>query len=437
MFKNFDGESVMKSAIINARIIDTKNNIDELGGVLINEKGFIDAFGKKITKDNVGDTKIYDCKNKLLIPGIVDARVFAGEPGFEYKENYRTLSQAAISGGVTSVVTMPNTNPIIDNVSTFDFIKRRARDKSLIKIYSLASLTKNIEGNEITEFGLLKLNGAVGFTDGIKCVQKNDVMDKIFNYGKNQDALIIQFPQDNELSKNGVINQSLISTKLGLKGIPEYAESLVIERDLRLLSQYHSKYHISLLSSRKSLEIIKYWKNKNLNFTSGVSINHLSLNENDIGEFKTFLKLSPPLREDQDRMELIKGVKDGVVDIIVSDHKPEDEESKRLTFDKCNAGASGVETFLSLALEQYHNGNLDLKKIVKCITENPAKIFGINAGSLDVGLPADITVLDLDKPWVVKRENLRSKSKNTAIENKKLQGKVEKTFLNGKLVFEI
>ena len=427
----------MKVAIINARIIDTKNNIDEVGGILINEKGLIEACGSKVTKDNVGDTKIYDCKNKLAIPGIVDGRVFAGEPGFEYKENYRTLSQAAISGGVTSVVTMPNTNPIIDNVSTFDFIQRRARDKSLIKIHSLASLTKNIEGNEITEFGLLKLNGAVGFTDGIQCVQKNDVMDKIFDYGKNQDALIVQFPQDNELSKNGVINESLIATKLGLKGIPDYAEHVIIERDLRLLSQYNSKYHISVLSSGKSLEIINEWKNKKLNFTTGVSINHLSLNENDIGEFKTFLKLSPPLRKEEDRINLIEGIKNGVIDIIVSDHKPEDEESKRLTFQKCATGASGIETFLSLALEQYHNGNLDLKTIVKCITENPAKIFGINAGSLEKGMPADIAILDLDKPWVVKRENIQSKSKNTAIEDKKLQGKVEKTFLNGKLVFEI
>ena len=427
----------MKVAIINARIIDTKNNLDEVGGILINEKGLIEACGNKVTKDNVSDTKIYDCKNKLAIPGVVDGRVFAGEPGFEYKENYRTLSQAAISGGVTSVVTMPNTNPIIDNVSTFDFIQRRARDKSLIKIHSLASLTKNIEGNEITEFGLLKLNGAVGFTDGIQCVQKNDVMDKIFDYGKNQDALIVQFPQDNELSKNGVINESLIATKLGLKGIPDYAEHVIIERDLRLLSRYNSKYHISVLSSGKSLEIINEWKNKKLNFTTGVSINHLSLNENDIGEFKTFLKLSPPLRKEEDRINLIEGIKNGVIDIIVSDHKPEDEESKRLTFQKCATGASGVETFLSLALEQYHNGNLDLKTIIKCVTENPAKIFGINAGSLEKGMPADIAILDLDKPWVVKRENIQSKSKNTAIEDKKLQGKVEKTFLNGKLVFEI
>ena len=427
----------MKTAIINARIIDTKNNVDEIGGILIDDNGIIISSGKEVTKDNIGDTKVYDCSNKIAIPGIIDGRVFVGEPGYEYKENYRTLSQAAISGGVTSVVTMPNTDPIVDNVSTFDFIKRRARDKSLINIHPLASLTRNIDGKEITEFGLLKISGAKGFTDGLKCVQDNAVMDKIFNYAKNQDALVIQFPQDNELSKNGVINDGLIATKLGLKGIPEYAEHIIIERDLRLLEQYNTSYHISQLSSEKSVEIIKKSKSANLNFTSGVSINHLSLNENDIGEFRTFLKLSPPLRTEQDRLGLINGIKEGVIDIIVSDHKPEDEESKRLTFQKCAVGASGVETFLSLALEQYHNGNLELNTIIKCITENPAKIFGVNAGSLEKGMPADIAITDLDKPWVVKRDQLQSKSKNTAIEGRKLQGKVEKTFLNGKLVFEI
>ena len=427
----------MKVALLNARVIDTKNNIDEIGGILISEDGLIIASGKEVTAENVGDAKVYDCTNKLVIPGIIDGRVFVGEPGFEYKENYRTLSQAALSGGVTSAVTMPNTNPIVDNVSTFDFIKRRARDKSLIKIYPLASLTRNIEGNEITEFGLLKISGARGFTDGTKCIQSNSVMDKIFNYGKNQDALIIQFPQDNELSNNAVVNEGLIATKLGLKGIPEYAEHIIIERDLRLLEQYNTKYHISQLSSGKSLEIIKKWKDKSLEFSCGVSINHLSLNENDIGEFKTFLKLSPPLRTERDRLDLIDGIKNSEIDIIVSDHKPEDEESKRLTFQKCATGASGIETFLSLALEQYHNGNIELNTIIKCMTENPAKVFGINAGSLEKGMPADIAVIDLDKPWVVKRDQLKSKSKNTAIEDKKLQGKVEKTFLNGKLVFEV
>ena len=425
-----------KQCIINTRIVDPRNNIDEIGGVLINEEGRIQAVGSKVTKDNASDAIVYDCKNKITIPGIVDMRVFVGEPGFEYKENFRTLSQAALSGGVTAVATMPNTNPVIDNVSTLDFVKRRSRDKSTIKIFPLATLTKNAEGKDMTEFGLLKLRGAWGFTDGLNCVQSNKVMDRIFNYGKNKDILIIQFAQDNELSENGVINDSLLATKLGLKSIPAIAEQLIIERDLRLLEQYQTKYHIALISSKKSLEIIKDAKVKGLKFTVGVSINNLSLNDNDIGDFRTFLKLSPPLRSEEDRLALIQGVKDGLIDVIVSDHKPEDEESKRLTFQQAATGASGIETLLPLALELVHNGSCNLNLLIENLTSNPAKILGIRNGTLSIGSEADIAIFDLEKPWVFKRENILSKSKNTAIENRKLQGKVEKTFINGKLVFE-
>ena len=424
-----------KKAIINTRILDPRNNIDEIGGILIDDSGKIEAIGKKVTKDNVSGAEIYDCKNKISIPGIIDMRVFVGEPGFEYKENFRTLSQAAVSGGVTGVATMPNTLPLIDNVSTLDFVKRRSRDKSIIKIFPMATLTKEAKGLDMTEFGLLKLRGAWGFTDGTRCIQSNKVMDQIFNYGKNTDILIIQFAQDNELSENGMINDSLQATKLGLKSIPESAEQLIIERDLRLLENYNTKYHIALISSKKSLEIIKDAKKRGLKFTVGVSINNLSLNENDIGDFRTFLKLSPPLRSEEDRLALIEGVKQGLIDVIVSDHKPEDEESKRLTFQQATTGASGIESLLSLGLELVHNGSCNLNTLIKNLTSNPAEILGIRNGTLSVGSEADIAVFDIDRPWVFKKENIKSKSKNTAIEDRKLQGKVEKTFINGDLVF--
>jgi len=423
--------------LTNARIIDPKNNLDEMGGLIIDSKGLIKASGKKVANGNLPSSvdKI-DLKKQVLIPGIVDMRVFVGEPGYEYKENFRTLSDAALSGGVTSVVSMPNTSPVIDNVSMVDFLKRRGRDKSKINIFPAATLTKNAEGKQMTEFGLLKRKGIIAFTDGIRTVQNPEVMARIMNFATQSHSLIMQHAEDNILSKDGLINEGEISTRLGLKGIPFLAEKIIVERDLSFLEEYLCRYHISQISSEKTVSVIKKAKKEGKIFTAGVSINNLSLNENDIGDFKTFLKLSPPLRTESDRRSLVESVKDGTIDVIVSDHKPQDEESKRLTFAQAATGASGIETLLPLALELFHNKSIEIKKLIASITSNPAKILGINKGSLDKGNDADLCVFDLNKPWVVDKSKLKSKSKNTPIENKKLQGQVLKTFVKGELVYE-
>ena len=426
-----------KQYFINANIIDPHNSINEIGGLIISEDGSIEAIGKKVNTNNLPTReKPIDLKGKYIFPGLVDMRVFVGEPGYEYKENFRTLSNAALSGGVTSVVTMPNTDPIIDNVSIVDFLKRRGRDKSKINIFPCASLTKNTKGTNMTEFGLLQSKGIIAFTDGIKTIQNPRLMSRIMNSAKDLGCLIMQHAEDYELAKNGMINSGIIASKLGLSGIPEIAERILIERDLTLLEKVKCRYHISQLSSQKSIETIKYRK-EIVKFTSGVSINNLSLNENDIGDFRTFLKLSPPLRREEDRLALVQGLKDGLIDVIVSDHKPEDEESKRLTFSQAATGASGIETLLSLSLELYHNGSLKLDTIIKALTANPAKILKIDKGNLSVGRDADFCIVDIDKPWIVKKEKLISKSKNTSIENKKLQGKVTNTFVKGKELFKL
>ena len=421
---------------INARIIDPSQNIDETGGLIVGSDGKIKSVGKNVKKDNISSKadKI-DLKGKVLIPGIVDMKVFIGEPGYEYKENFRSLSSAALSGGVTSVVSMPNTSPVIDNVSMVDFILRRGRDKAGINIYPSATLTRNMDGKLMTEFGLLSKKGIVGFTDATKTIQNPEIMSRIMNYASDLDVLIMQHPEDQELSKDRCISEGEVSTRLGLQGIHHIAEKIIIERDLSLLEEYPCRYHISQLSSAKSVEVIKKYKKNGLKFTAGVSINNLSLNENDIGDFKTFLKISPPLRKENDRKALIQGVKDGMIDVIVSDHKPEDEESKRLPFAQAAEGSIGIETLLSLALELYHNGSLPLKKIIETITCNPAKILKINKGTLKKGSDADLCIFDLDQPWKVDVSKLKSKSKNAAIENRKLQGKVLMTYLKGESVF--
>jgi dihydroorotase len=331
---------------------------------------------------------------------------------------------------------MPNTDPVIDNVSIVDFLKRRGRDKSKINIFPTASLTKNLEGNNMTEFGLLQKKGIVAFTDGIKTIQNTRLMSRIMKSAHDLNSLIIQHAEDLELSKNGMINDGIIATKLGLQGIPDLAELIIIERDLTLLESIKCRYHISQISSKKSVEIINERKNK-VKFTCGVSINNLSLNENDIGDFRTFLKLSPPLRTEVDRLSLVNGLNSNVIDVIVSDHKPEDEEQKRLTFAQAATGSSGIETLLPLSLELYHNGSVKLEKIIQALSSNPAKILKIDKGNLTIGNDADFCIVDINKPWIVKKEKLISKSKNTSIENKKLQGKITNTFVKGVELFKL
>ena len=426
----------MKEKILmNVRIIDPSQKMDEIGNIVIDEKGKIKSIGKKSSTSKSAE-KI-DLKGLIAIPGLVDMKAFVGEPGFEYKENFRTLSQAALAGGVTSIVTMPNTKPIIDNVSMVDFIIRRGRDKAKVNLFPCASITRQKEGNQMTEFGLLKARGIIGFSDVNKTIQNTELMSRIMNYASDIDVLIMQHAEDYELAKNSCINQGEVATRLGLQGVSDIAEKIIIERDLSLLSEFPCRYHINQISSKNSLNVIEKNKSNGIKFSTGVSINNLSLNQNDIGEFRTFLKLSPPLRGEEDRLSLIEGIKNDLIDVIVSDHIPEDEESKRLPFAQAATGSIGIETLLSLSLELYHNESLSLEKIIKCLTINPARILKINKGSLKKGSDADICIFDLEKPWVVKAEELKSKSKNTAIENRKLQGKVKMTLLQGEVVFAI
>ena len=429
----------MKEKILtNVRIIDPSQKMDEVGNIIIDNMGKIKSIGKTTKVSDVSKSlEKIDLKGNIAIPGIVDMKAFVGEPGFEYKENFRTLSQAALAGGVTSIVTMPNTRPIIDNVSMVDFIIRRGRDKAKVNLFPCASITRQTEGNQMTEFGLLKARGIIGFSDVNKTIQNTELMSRIMNYASDLDVLIMQHAEDYELSKNSCINEGEVATRLGLQGVSDIAEKIIIERDLSLLSEFPCRYHINQISSKNSLNVIKKNKSNGIRFSTGVSINNLSLNQNDIGEFRTFLKLSPPLRSEEDRLSLIDGIKNDLIDVIVSDHIPEDEESKRLPFAQAATGSIGIETLLSLSLELYHNDSLPLEKIIKCLTINPAKILKINKGTLKKGSDADLCIFDLEKPWVVKAENLQSKSKNTAIENRKLQGKVKMTLLKGEVVYSI
>jgi dihydroorotase len=249
---------MIEKFLTNVRIIDPSQKMDEKGSVVIDENGKIKLIGKDVKKsDTSSSVEVIDLKNKILIPGIVDMKAFVGEPGYEYKENFRTLGHAALAGGVTSIVTMPNTKPLIDNVSMVDFIIRRGRDKASVNLFPSATLTREMEGKQMSEFGLLSAKGIIGFTDVIKAVQNTETMSRIMDYASDIGVLIMQHVEDYELSKNGCINEGEVSTRLGLEGISYIAEKIIVERDLSLLSKYPCRYHINQISSKESLEVIK------------------------------------------------------------------------------------------------------------------------------------------------------------------------------------
>ena len=288
----------------------------------------------------------------------------------------------------------------------------------------------------MTEFGLLKDSGAIAFTDGHKTIENSLVLRRSMTYAHDFDALIIHETQDKWLTGNGVMNEGLLSSWLGLAGIPKEAEVIPLERDLRLAALTHCRYHAAELSTGMSADAIRHAKQKLTNITAGVSINNLTLNENDIGEYRTFFRLSPPLRSEEDRQAMIEAVRDGTVDIVVSAHDPQGADTKRLPFEDAESGAVGMETLLAAALRLYHNDSVPLVQIAALLSTNPAKILRLDAGTLAVGKKADFIVVDLDEPWVLTLDMLHSRSKNTPFENARFQGRVLKTYVEGKLVYE-
>ena len=335
-------------ALVNARLIDPFSGLDQMGGVLIVD-GTIADVGPHITEDAVGNTDIGDCSGCVLGPGLIDMLVSAGEPGQEHRETLATASRAAAAGGVSTIVCVPNTDPVIDDVALVDFILRRARDTALVNVHPMAAMTKGLLGEEMSEIGLLHDAGAIAFANGKTSVASARVMRNVLAYAKDFGALIIHHLEEPTLAENGVMNEGEVATRLGLPGIPREAETIMLERDLRLAELTRGRYHAGQISCRASLDIIRAAKERGLPITCGVSINHLTLNENDIGPYRTFFKMRPPLRSEDDRAAMVEGIASGDIDVIVSAHDPQDSDGKRRPFAEAADGAIGVETLLSAA----------------------------------------------------------------------------------------
>ena len=423
-----------RRAWVNAKIIAPAQGLHGKGGILV-EDGWILAVGNQVTRDMVGaGTEITDCKGKLLIPGLIDMHVSTGEPGIEYRETLASASEAAAAGGVTTMIVMPNTLPVIDDAAIVDYVLRRARDTALVRVAPMAAITKGLNGELMSEIGLVKSAGAVAVTDATKSVANTNLFRRALMYARDFDMLVVQHVEEPSLA-SGVMNSGEAASRLGLSGIPTMAEVIMLERDLRLVEMTGARYHAAQISCAQSVEVMRAAKAKGLPVTCGVSINHLVLNENDIGAYRTFFKLSPPLRDEENRRALVAAVADGTIDVIVSGHNPQSDDTKRLPFAEAAFGAIGLETLLSAALQLYHNQNMNLERLVETMSHKPAALLGLETGRLAAGAPADFIIVDLHLNWKVDAAKLRSRSKNTTFENRTLEGRAVETVVAGRSVY--
>jgi len=422
--------------LANARIVDPSRDLDFPGDLLIAD-GVIREVKRGIHAAGVPEgTEIIDCDGRLVAPGLVDMRAFIGEPGAEYRETLETASQAAAAGGVTTIVCQPDTNPVIDDPAIVDFVLRRARDTAIVHVQPMAALTKGLEGAELAEIGLLKAAGAVAFTDGAKSVINAQVMRRALSYAGDFDALVVHHTEDPDLIGDGVMNEGEFAARLGLFGIPKAAETIMLERDLRLVALSEARYHAASITCAESLAVLRRAKEAGLNATAAASVNHLTLNEIDIGAYRTFFKVSPPLRAEDDRAALVQALSEGLLDVIMSDHNPQDVETKRLPFAEAAPGAIGLETMFAAGLRLVHNGELKLTTLLKAMSSRPAELLGLQCGTLKPGSPADVIVADIEAPWVLDPAELKSKCKNTPFDEARLQGRVLRTIVAGRTVFE-
>jgi dihydroorotase len=423
-----------RRAWINARNVDPSQGLNEMGGLLI-EDGLVVAIGRTVTKDMVGSqTEVSDCKGKFLVPGLIDMRVFTGEPGTEYRETLASAGQAAAAGGVTTMIIQPNTQPVIDDAAIVDYILRRAAATCKVRVAPMAAISKGLDGELMSEIGLMKQAGAVAITDGTKAVAHANLFRRALTYARDFDMLVVQHVEEPALAK-GVMNAGEAASRLGLSGNPAMAEVILLERDLRLVEMTGARYHAAQISCAESVAVIARAKAKGLPVSCGVSINHLVLNEIDIGEYRTFFKVSPPLRSETDRRALVQGLADGTIDVVVSSHDPQSEDTKRLPFAEAAFGAIGLETMLAAALSLMHSGDVALPRLIEAMTAGPAQLLGLPQGRLTPGSMADFAVFDTETSWNVVAEQLHSKSKNSPFERRNLEGRVLETVVAGQTVY--
>lgn len=421
----------MLTYLENARLIDPEALTETAGSVIL-EGGAIAVIGARVAPKGA---RVIDCRGKCLAPGIVDLGVKVGEPGERHKESFRSAGLAAAAGGVTTMVVRPDTDPAIDSPEMLEFVTRRAIEASPVRIRHMAALTKGRQGREMTEIGFLLDAGAVAFSDCDHVVRDTKVFSRALTYARSLGALVVAHAQDPGLSAGAAVTSGKFASLRGLPGVSPLAERIGFERDMALVEMTRARYHVDQVTAACTLPALARAKAAGLDVTAGVSIHHLTLNEFDVGDYRTFFKVTPPLRSEEDRLAMVEAVASGLIDVICSQHTPQDEESKRLPFEEAASGAVALETLLPAAMRLYHAGQIGLPQLFRALALNPARRLGLPQGRLAEGAPADLVLFDPDAPFVLDRFTLRSKSKNTPFDGARMEGRVLATFVGGRQVF--
>lgn len=422
-------------AIVNARLIDPVAGSDASGALYIEDGVIRDRGPALFAGGTPSQAQVVDAGGACLAPGLVDIRVHAGEPGEEHKETIDTAALSAVAGGVTTMVLLPNTDPVIDDAALVEFVQRRARQVKKVNVHCYGAITLGLKGKELCELGLLTEAGAVAFTDGVHAVSDAMVMRRALSYGRTFDALIVQHPMEPRLGDAGAMNEGEIATRLGLPGSPAAAEAMMLERDMWLVELTGGRYHAAHVSTAQSVEIIRRAKKRGLRVTCDTAPPYFALNETAVGEYRTFAKLTPPLRGETDRRAIVAGLRDGTIDAIASDHWPQDQDSKRQPFVQAHPGIVGLETLLPLSLELVHNGFIELPALFQRLAATPAKLMKLPGGRLDKGAPADLVLFDAEAPRRIDVHAFRSKCKNSPFDGRPVQGTVLATLVSGRVVY--
>ncbi|WP_375228930.1 dihydroorotase [Roseobacter sp. S98] len=421
-------------AFLNARLVDPESDAVTVGSVLVEDGKIAD-----VATDNVpapSDTTVVDCGLRYLAPGLVDLGVKVCEPGERHKESYRSAGLAAAAGGVTTMITRPDTTPAIDSPETLEFVTRRANEAAPVNVLPMAALTKGREGREMTEIGFLMDAGAVAFTDCDRVITDTKVFSRALTYARSLGALVVAHPQDPGLSAGAAATSGKFASLRGLPAVSPMAERMALDRDMALVEMTGARYHADQITCARALPALERARANGLDVTAGTSIHHLTLNALDVADYRTFFKIKPPLRDEQDRLAIADAVSTGLIDVISSMHTPQDEESKRLPFEEAASGAVALETLLPAAMRLWHSGLISLPCLWRAMSLNPARRLGLDTGRLSRGAPADLVIFDPDAPFLMDRATLRSKSRNTPFDGARMQGRVLSTWVGGTCVYE-